>query len=343
MKHIHKLTGLRGLAALIVFISHSANEAIIPAVFGKGFGQIGVMLFFVLSGFLMAHLYIYEDFTKENVKRYIFARIGRVFPLYFLLLLFSVAMTHLLSPDSFYPFKFVDAESVLRALLLIDALYVFWTIPVEVQFYVVFIGFWALYKKGFNKIILCVFVLATMIPGAVIYLSLSTLPQIVSTYSYIFFIGVATALLHGQMKHTPGIKMAANFLGLPALALLFVNLPELRSQFGLAFTDIYFLRIWGDPVNWLVIYTLFMCAVLNASSLFILDSRFFVYLGSVSYGFYLIHYPVLIFFSKNVDIAPILKFILAFVFTLFLSHISFKYFEKPFGRKIRNYGKPVSG
>ena len=58
MKRIHTLTGLRGIAALLVFISHCGAQSILPSFLGKGFGQIGVMLFFVLSGFLMTHLYI---------------------------------------------------------------------------------------------------------------------------------------------------------------------------------------------------------------------------------------------------------------------------------------------
>jgi len=56
MKYIHTLTGLRGLAALIVFVSHSANVGLLPHFFGTGFGQVGVMIFFLLSGFLMSHL-----------------------------------------------------------------------------------------------------------------------------------------------------------------------------------------------------------------------------------------------------------------------------------------------
>jgi peptidoglycan/LPS O-acetylase OafA/YrhL len=45
MQHIHSLTGLRGLAAMLVFISHSANDGFLPVYVGDGFGQTGVMLF----------------------------------------------------------------------------------------------------------------------------------------------------------------------------------------------------------------------------------------------------------------------------------------------------------
>jgi peptidoglycan/LPS O-acetylase OafA/YrhL len=337
MKQIHTLTGLRGLAVLIVFISHCANERILPA-YAVGFGQVGVMLFFVLSGFLMSYLYIHEDFQKENIKKYLLARIGRVFPLYFLILIFSIVITNFISSGSFYPFQFHDISESIKALLFIEAGFVFWTIPVEVQFYVVFLGFWALYKKGFSTYYLFAFVALTMIPAAVLYLLNEKLPQIVSSYSFAFFIGAATALLFEKIKHSPSLKRWANILGFPSLVLIFINLPELKFQYGLVLADGFF-RTWGDPTTWIIVYILFICALLKSTSLGILNSRFFVYLGNISYGFYLIHYPILTYFAYKVDAGPIAKLILAFIVTGLISQGSLLYFEKPVSKKIRNFAK----
>ena len=80
---IAQLDGLRGLAALIVVVSHYSNETLLwGGVLGKGGGQTGVMLFFLLSGFLMAHLHLGEAFTARNVGRYALRRIARVYPLF---------------------------------------------------------------------------------------------------------------------------------------------------------------------------------------------------------------------------------------------------------------------
>jgi len=339
MTHIHKLTGLRGLAAFIVFISHSANESILPRFFGEGYGQIGVMLFFVLSGFLMSYLYINEEFNQKNVRKYFLARIGRVFPLYFTILSFSFLITHYISSESFFPFKFYEVDIFLRALLLIEAPYLFWTIPVEIQFYVVFVAFWALYQKGSNAYLLFLFIILTMVPSIVLYRSIHHLPAIVSSYSYAFFLGSITALLFEKIKLHPNSKRISNIIGFPALVLLFINLPELRVQFGLVFSENFYLKTWGDPITWIIVYTVFLCAALNAQSLFVLNTRFFVYLGNISYGFYLIHYPVLMFCVKEVNIALPAKFILAFFLAVALSHVSFYYFEKPASIKIRQFGR----
>lgn len=339
MKHIHTLTGLRGLAVLIVFISHAANESILPGVFGKGFGQTGVMLFFVLSGFLMAHLYVNEDFNLENVKKYAFARIGRVFPLYYFLLILSIVITNFVESGSFYPFIFDKLDLAIRALFLVDAQYLFWTVPVEVQFYVVFVGFWALYKKGVNTFYLLAYVLITLTPSVIFYLKFSKVPPIIFSYSYSFFLGVITALFFEKIKSNSLIKRILPLLGFPALLLLFVNLPELRLQYGLLLSDDNYFKTWGDPVTWIVVYTTFICATLNAPGLAILKSRFFVFLGTISYGFYLIHYPVLMFFVKEVDVNPLAKLTFSFLTAALISYLSFHYFEKSIGRRIRDLAR----
>jgi peptidoglycan/LPS O-acetylase OafA/YrhL len=342
VKQIHTLTGLRGLAALIVFIDHSATESLLPRFLGHGFGQIGVMLFFVLSGFLMAHLYVHEIFDRQNVSKYAFARIGRVIPLYLLLLLLSVAISLFISPESFYPYKFYKLKYVATALLMIDAKYVFWTIPVEVQFYVLFVGFWALYKKGYNGFYLLAFSLITLVPAVIVYALFSKLPKFVSTYSYAFFLGVATALLLERIKHNRIINKYSTPVGAVALVLLFLNLPEIRLEYGLVLGEREYFRTWLDPLTWTIVYVVFLCAVMNSRGLSLLSGKFFMGIGKISYGFYLIHYPVLMFFVREVNAPDALKFTGAFLGAAAISYLSFYLFEKPMANKIRRFGHRTS-
>jgi peptidoglycan/LPS O-acetylase OafA/YrhL len=81
------LTGLRAVAAYMVYIIHTDPFS------EKRFGQIvfdffdefhiGVTIFFVLSGFLIA--YNYYDEQKLNFKIYFINRFARIYPMYFLL------------------------------------------------------------------------------------------------------------------------------------------------------------------------------------------------------------------------------------------------------------------
>ena len=92
----------------------------------------------------MAHLYINKDFNRVNVRKYILARIGRIVPLYFMMVFLSVLVS-IYEPD--FVFNIIDPATIVRALAFIDAPYIFWTIPVEVQFYFIFLVFGLFIRK----------------------------------------------------------------------------------------------------------------------------------------------------------------------------------------------------
>jgi len=332
IKYMESLTGLRGLAVLIVFISHAANEGLLPYFFGHGFGQIGVMIFFLLSGFLMAHLYISEDFNRVNVRKYILARIGRVVPLYFMVVFLSVLVS-IYEPD--FVFNLTDSSTVFRALAFIDAPYIFWTIPVEVQFYFIFIGFWFIYKKNYRPTVLVLFFVLTLVPSIFLYAMYFKMPHIISLYSPAFFLGLLTALMHKKMVNSILIKKIMAVRYNLIIFLVFLNLPILREQYGFISSGSMYLRTWGDPITWCIVYSLFVCAVLSPMNVDLLNKNMLMYLGTISYGFYLIHYPVLMFF-KGIEVHALIQLFLTLVCTLIISHCSLWYFEKPIGLKFRN-------
>ncbi len=88
--YIPALTGVRALAAYLVFISHFAYifDSNFPHFLRRFFLEfhIGVTIFFVLSGFLIAFRY-YDSFqlTGNWFKQYLKNRVARIYPMYFLL------------------------------------------------------------------------------------------------------------------------------------------------------------------------------------------------------------------------------------------------------------------
>jgi peptidoglycan/LPS O-acetylase OafA/YrhL len=88
--YIPALTGVRALAAYLVFISHYCYvfDGGFPQLMQRFFGEfhIGVSIFFVLSGFLITFRY-YKNFhlTKDWFKLYLKNRVARIYPMYFLL------------------------------------------------------------------------------------------------------------------------------------------------------------------------------------------------------------------------------------------------------------------
>ena len=87
---IRRLNFLRGLAALIVVVSHFSNKTgAWGQLLGRGAGQIGVMLFFMLSGFLMTYIYWKREASQKNLLLFFQSRLARVVPLYLFVVLVS--------------------------------------------------------------------------------------------------------------------------------------------------------------------------------------------------------------------------------------------------------------
>ncbi|MDP4266501.1 MAG: acyltransferase [Bacteroidota bacterium] len=89
------LNGLRAISIIIVILSHlDVNFTAFP-VFFKYFpffrdGQLGVNVFFVISGFLITSLLLREENHNNTIslKNFYFRRVLRIFPAYYFLLLF---------------------------------------------------------------------------------------------------------------------------------------------------------------------------------------------------------------------------------------------------------------
>ena len=97
--YIPALTGVRALAAYLVFVSHFYyvfGESI-PQSVQKFFREfhIGVTIFFVLSGFLIAFRY-FDNFSldKDWFKQYLKNRVARIYPMYFLLTICAFVAAH---------------------------------------------------------------------------------------------------------------------------------------------------------------------------------------------------------------------------------------------------------
>jgi peptidoglycan/LPS O-acetylase OafA/YrhL len=92
---LRALTGLRAVAALAVVVSHTGVPTSAPEPIRElaGWGYVGVPLFFMLSGFVLA--YNYPDLSIRDLGRtvrFYVARIARVMPLYWLMLIYCASL-----------------------------------------------------------------------------------------------------------------------------------------------------------------------------------------------------------------------------------------------------------
>jgi peptidoglycan/LPS O-acetylase OafA/YrhL len=149
------IDALRGLAALTVVLFHSkegrhidALSQLFPAPLLAIFhhGDLGVQVFFVLSGFVIAHSMARDQVTPGYVGRFLLRRSLRIDPPYWASMVLVVALG-LLSARS-VPGKVYHVPGVgqvvahifylpkLLGIPLINLVY--WTLCLEIQFYLVF-------------------------------------------------------------------------------------------------------------------------------------------------------------------------------------------------------------
>ena len=108
--YIHNLTPLRGIAALWVLFFH--YQVVIVRTLDGGFeglfekGYLWVDFFFILSGFIMTHIYgpgFESRVNLQSYRKFLISRFARIYPLHFFLTVF------LLIPQCI--FLFTDPEN----------------------------------------------------------------------------------------------------------------------------------------------------------------------------------------------------------------------------------------
>lgn len=136
---ISYLDGLRGIAVLLVFFSHTSGRdfQLHPSLNFQGLGHVGVYLFFVLSAFLLGNGLFKEGITATSVKRFYIKRLFRILPLYYLVLS-TVFIFQNYYGSSASKYLHIDGGSYgyLKHLLLYQGDGVFWSVVVEMQFYI---------------------------------------------------------------------------------------------------------------------------------------------------------------------------------------------------------------
>jgi peptidoglycan/LPS O-acetylase OafA/YrhL len=161
-RYISNLTALRGIAALLTVIFHvdvwigNGGGMLLPTAATGLLHRMYLMVdfFFILSGFIMYHVYgdwFKTTVTADTFKQYIKARFARVYPLHFLML-FVIMLTFMLARRlGIPPIPTLEAEnntySFITNLLLLQSMNVHnsftwvhasWSISTEWWMYMVF-------------------------------------------------------------------------------------------------------------------------------------------------------------------------------------------------------------
>jgi peptidoglycan/LPS O-acetylase OafA/YrhL len=320
------LDGLRALAALAVFFVHYNQIVDVDVQLGAfdvylflANGEVGVALFFILSGTLLSLPYwrailLQQEWPK--LKTYFKHRFARIIPAYYLALTILIVLSNYWRlPASWqdialhYSFLFNYAEF---SFFSINSS--FWTLAVEMQFYLLLPCFFALFRPlSYHKTLLLFGLLAMcfyglhyfvissvdntiMWPGGVLIwvrLHGAVLSQSLLAHLPHFIIGIITGglllkgLSQGALKTTCGKRAFDGIFILSMGGVILMMGTPLGYWFEVP------MGRYGLPVLPLLLALIVFVTPFTSYCIKVLDVWLVRHLGKISYGIYIWHLPIL--------------------------------------------------
>ncbi len=346
---------LRAIAALAVVVYHVIEHGRWTTFPRDGalaylrLGWLGVDLFFVISGFVIAHagLLLYRKAPALFARAYWRRRLARILPLYLLTIALWIAITwkhffaqadwgwqlftHLAFIHNFFPETHgtIDGPN--------------WSLAVEMQFYLavaLLIGWidrtpgWRIWLYGI--VISCAWRAAMVMTYGhddpfLLFAKTTQLPGTLDLFGAGIFL--AKWVLDGQRRvPMPGL---AFLLAVVAAGFVAMQLYWPRSTY---WDDAYMIVFWRVALS--VFFFLVVAAAVALPQ--VLSTRWLLpldYLGEISYGIYLLHLFAVTFVVRAAGLAGVEALAAVLALTLAAAALSWHLFEKPIMDRAR--GKPA--
>src|ERR1700758_348063 len=352
--YIIQLDGLRFFAILSVMVGHWLQWQINkPIIQGFPFGN-GVTLFFVLSGYLITDILLrnkikYEEISipkRGLIKSFYMRRVLRIFPLYlgtiFFLYIISFGNTR-----EIFPWLVTFTSNIYQS---IHNVYVgdfnhFWSLAVEEQFYM----FWPwliifVPIKHTEKLIISLIAISVLTK---IYLYVNYPDKWMAnsyfTISCMHALGIGALISYWSIYRKNIIAYFSEFKWVYASMIVYFSM----HYFGF-FTKL----IWYNETLDNFVFALMSGIIINyaAQNKFegiaktILENKFVVYSGKISYGLYVFHLFIPGFFWGH--LSPLIglgisnkytAFVFFYFTTFAMAHISWKLIENPINNLKKNF------
>lgn len=342
------IQGLRALAVVLVVLYHSRFS--IPHTLEFGGGFVGVDVFFVISGFVVGGLLWRQIETDTRIDFVLFfkRRARRLLPALGALLAIVVVVSLFILPIqsaenvswtaisaalfSANIYLFADSNNYFAADASLNPLLHTWSLSVEEQFYALLAvlfatGLAVAQRSGRSRqhVIVGITLTGMVLSFAYSVASVSANAPLAffSPFSraWEFFVGVLLYIVATKIPHQFQSNIAAGLLALAGVGLIFY-----ASVFFS--TDTAFPGVAAAvPVGGAAIIILAGSVGPNNVLSRFLGNKLFVAMGNISYGWYLWHWPAIVFgnlyFPGNDEIALLLAF-----GSIIPAWVSAKYLEK---------------
>ncbi|PKH22569.1 acyltransferase [Enterobacterales bacterium CwR94] len=331
-KQIHGLTIFRFVSAFYVFIFHCNihfnvyEEIPLWAYMVLRNGAIGMTFFFVLSGFVMSWAHRFEVGDNYFKKRFL-----RIYPAYLAMGVLTIPFLNGFNPGkllSVLGLFLTGTQSWYSQAFSIWNFTGSWSVSTEIFFYAVFPFIYDIIKKHpLVSLFLSYIATSSIIP---ISLALDGKDMMPSYYmgpmhripEFIF--GMSLGFIFSN-----GIKVKRK-----TLSLLFIFISAyFLSTYVTVLNRSYMLNNYMTvPTTGMIIFCL---ASLNISKNALTSP--FIYLGKISYSFYLMYIPLIMYVKQYKDyfseLSNFESWIVIFILNFILAVLSYEFIEKKFAYK----------
>lgn len=348
--YVASLDGIRAIAAVMVVLFH--------ARIGFASGDLGVDIFFVLSGFLITGILMRSGGSgRMSYQNFYVRRALRLLPAYFAVLVVSVASDFIwnaggtLKGAAFslvYMSNWAAGQEIGLGLLAHT-----WSLSIEEQFYLAWpvLLMWLIRRAHgrSDKLVLFValFVGLSLLAIALCW-ALGLSPgftwnstfcrgsQLLTGALLAVWVTATRSSTSAAKRRTASGSRAAGAAGLLALLGLFaVSCTQWDNQWMVIFVR------W--PLVSLLSVVLIACCISPRRHIVggILGLRPFVATGRVSYGLYLWHFPVLVLVDSTLGLDTWAPRLLGLAITAIIVPLSYRYIEQPFLALKTERGTPL--
>ncbi|HWE50893.1 MAG TPA: acyltransferase [Bryobacteraceae bacterium] len=345
MKRIPELDGLRGIAIILVLLFHFG-----PVRGPLGFlapffqtGWIGVDLFFVLSGFLITGILLDARGRAGAYRNFIIRRTLRIFPMYYAVLLLDGYLSFYPGPvewasvparvDWWYFTYLSDVKVFLdNKWPVLGTLIPLWSLSVEEQFYLLFpLAVLFLSRKSLTRMLLAALVAAVAIRAGMV---VAMPANITGTYTLMpcrmdaLALGGLIAIAHRDYPEMLGQRWIAWLTVVCGIGFVSICMTVSTGPRSNPMRTVGFMALDTGFAGLLVLL------LKGASSLVALCRlRILVWMGTISYGIYLLHIPVAVIARRHegtsVKLGGSADFVISVCVSLAAAWVSWTVFESP--------------
>jgi peptidoglycan/LPS O-acetylase OafA/YrhL len=339
-RYIPGFDGLRAIAALSVIGFHLG----LP---GLSLGWAGVHLFFVLSGFLITGILLETKKQGGYFRTFYWRRAFRIFPIYFLMLavlgILAVALSLPTADWAWYALYLQNWRLAQTSPSFPSWFDHTWSLACEEQFYLIWPAVvYTLNAKTLFKVTLSLIVLGAASRAVVVihggfnsWAGFAPLPCIADTIAW----GALAQLVVRRYGNAPFMTTLARVsLGLLVALLLAM---AVHRGFDAFWTPSQYMRdLWGGvvfvgllgPIGASLLLVVHSGPALSA----VLEYSPLRYIGRISYGLYLYHWPILLVATGQVvsrwHLPVPITYLAVPALTIFVAICSYELIERPFLR-----------